>query len=756
MVSPAPVSERPAGPEVREVPVPGVSQHFARVDAASGASARPASDSPEGEALAAEAVATLAAHAPLPEVVTTCEGCDADCAFVAHVSLEPRPRVEARMPVTGHPAGAERLCGRGKRRLGMPFVGEERVTHPLRRRPDGTFEQVSWEEAYAGIAQSLRGLIERHGARSLALTTGVSSYFRWYGARLMAALGSPNVYGVNGACESCRVTGWQHTLGYSPESDLENTDYIVYLGRSLVDSGSVAHGSAVAAARARGAGVVTVDPRRNSTVDEATEWLKIRPGHDLALLLGIAHVLIEESLYDRDFVAAHTTGFEEFARAMEPYTAAWAARECDVSEDAVLRVARGLGEHRPRSVVDCGFHGGIGVAYVNGTQTARMIALVDALLGDYGQPGGNLNPVRGLKLGELDPARFPAPPVPAGPKVGADRYPLVEPNAGLCTTIGESIELGELRGLVAYASNPAVGYGNTREWLRMLSELELLVCIDIRMTETARLAHYVLPDVSFLECDRGVGVHGTGLVYHAQALPVLHPDTRPATRIFRELAAELGVGEYFSFTDDDLARARIAPFGADLDALRERGFWDTGADLGRRTGEPVIDTPDGKIAFASEVWERAGLGRTPFWQPPLVEPGPDEFRLIAGNSPFESHTSTRMLTGRDGDPARARMAGVWMNDERAAQMGIADGEEVEVVSELGRDRVIAHVTPDIHPSALFTTSSPGGRSGKNAGKREAKDALGVGPLDHTPLRCDRLTGAALTQENVVRVERLPR
>lgn len=702
---------------------------------------------------ASQASAAGAPANPAP-VVTTCGGCDAQCAFFATVSPQ-TGRVEATLPVPGHPCEAPRLCGRGKRRLGMPYFGDDRVLHPLKRQADGTFAPIGWDQAYAEIAARIQGLIAEHGPTSLACTTGVSSYFHFYAQRLLAALGSPNVYGVNGACESSRVTGWRHTLGHSPDSDLAHTDYIVYLGRSLVDSASVSTGDLVREARERGAGIVSVDPRRNSTVDQATEWLKIRPGHDLALLLGIAHVLIEEDLYDHAFVAAHTTGFDEFARAMEPYTAAWAARECDIAEGDVLRVARGLGNARPRSVVDCGFHGGIGVAYLNGTQTARMIALVDALLGNYGQQGGNLNPPRQLHLGTLDPREFPTPPAPTAPKTGADRYPLVEPNAGLCTTIGESIELGEIHALIAYASNPAMGYGNAGAWMRMLGKLDLLVCIDIRMTETAMLADYVLPDVTFLECDRGVGIKGSGLYYRSHALEPLHPDTRPADRIFRELAEALGVGRYFSFTPDDLARAQIAPYGVDLDDLRRTGFYDTGIDLGGRTGEPVIDTPDGKIAFASEVWEQTGLGRTPCWQPPLVEPGAGEFRLISGNNPFESHTSSHLLAGKKGDPAHERMAGVWMHTSRAAELGICEGETVEVVSDLGRDRVIAHVTDDIHPSALFTSAAPGGRSGKFAGKSEAGEgAMGVGPLDHTPLRYDRLTAAALTQENVVRVEKL--
>ncbi len=717
-------------------------------------------------------------------VFTTCQGCYSDCAM--RVLLQEDNQLEVEMPVEGHPCRADRLCGRGKRRLALPDSTQDRVTQPLRRRPDGSFEPIGWDDAYREIADRLLAVIGEHGARSLALTTGVPSYYAWYAQRFLWALGSPNLYTADAACEASRVTAWLHTLGYSPESDLAHTDYIVYFGRSPMDAASVTMADEVARARERGAKVIVVDPRRNSTVDQATRWLKVRPGHDLAVLLGIAHVLIEEDLYDHEFVDKYTTGFDEFAAAMRPYTAAWAACEADVSEQDILDVARELGAARPRALVDCGFHGGLGVAYVNSTQTSRMVALVDALLGSYGKPGGSLAPERSIRLGELDPGRFPSPACPTEPKVGADRHPLVDQQRGLCTTIGESIELGELHALIAYASNPATGYGNARDWMRMLSKLDLIVAVDIRLSETARIADYVLPEVTYLESDRGVGVSGPFLYYRAQAMPVLHPQTKPADRIFRELAAACGVGKYFSFTAQDLALAQVAPFvpeGQDacdyLSQLRERGFIDTGVELAGRTGEPEIATPDGKIAFASDEWARAGQGRTPQWMPPMVEPllgpGSGEFRLIGGNNPFASHTSSHALVngarqtgenrsrpGRDLEQARQMyqkasdaMAAVWLHEDRAAQLGICDGDIVEVSSREGSDRAVAHLTRDLHPAALFTVASPGARSGMHARARAAvAGELGVGPLDHTPLRTDRLSGAALTQENVVHVRRV--
>ena len=321
--------------------------------------------------------------------------------------------------------------------------------------------------------------------------------------------------------------------------------------------------------------------------------------------------------------------------------------------------------------------------------------------------------------------RFATPPMPREPKLGSERYPLVDPVRGLCTTIGQSILAGDLRGLIVYASNPGAGYGNAQAWLSILQQLDLLVTIDIRWSETARASDFVLP--------------------------VQHDDTRPGREIFTGLAQACGVGEYFQFTSDDLAAAQVAPFGIDLAALKERGWADTGVALPSRTGEPAIPLDGGKIALASDVWERAGLGRVPNWIAPMVEPGPGMFRLISGNRPFESHTSRR-LAAQGAAEAGSDLDAVQMNADAATRMGIADGEIVELVSDMGRDRVRVETTPYLHPACIFTSAAPGGRSfGADAGGAQA---LGVGPLDHTPLRWDPLTGAALTQENAVRVEKI--
>lgn len=145
------------------------------------------------------------------------------------------------------------------------------------------------------------------------------------------------------------------------------------------------------------------------------------------------------------------------------------------------------------------------------------------------------------------------------------------------------------------------------------------------------------------------------------------------------------------------------------------------------------------------------MGRVPDWIAPMVEPGPGMFRLISGNRPFESHTSRR-LAAVGAAEAGSDLDAVQMNADAAARMGIANGEVVELVSDMGRDRVRVETTPYLHPACIFTSAAPGGRSfGTGA---DGAHALGVGPLDHTPLHWDPITGAALTQENAVRVEKI--
>ena len=162
------------------------------------------------------------------------------------------------------------------------------------------------------------------------MTLGVPSFDRYWAYRFMHALGSPNVYGADGACEVSRLTGWEHSLGYSPASDLAHTDCIMYLGRSIVDSSTMGAVDALNDARRRGAKIIVVDPRRSGSAALADRWLRVRPGCDLALLLGIAHVLIAEDLYDYEFVTRYTTGFDELAQAASAWTPEWAESMCDV------------------------------------------------------------------------------------------------------------------------------------------------------------------------------------------------------------------------------------------------------------------------------------------------------------------------------------------------------------------------------------------------------------------------------------------
>ena len=195
--------------------------------------------------------------------------------------------------------------------------------------------------------------------------------------------------------------------------------------------------------------------------------------------------------------------------------------------------------------------------------------------------------------------------------------------------------------------------------MSILQRLDLLVTIDIRWSETARASDFVLPDVTYLEADRGVGtvagVNDARVFYRNAVLPVQHDDTRPGREIFAGLAQACGAGEYFQFTSDDLAAAQVASFGINLDELKERGWADTGVALPSRTGEPVIPLDGGKIALASDVWERAGLGRVPGWIAPMVEPARGCFASLAATVPL-----SRILRAGSRPKVPLRLDRTWM------------------------------------------------------------------------------------------------
>ena len=438
-----------------------------------------------------------------PEVKMTptlCDGCGNWCAINVYTRGGRIWKAEGN-PIAGNNMG--RVCAKGHALLHEVY-SKDRIKSPLKRLGPNKFVPISWEQAYKEIGAKVKQISGEHGAQSLfwlQYPEGNAAL----GHLFMQSLGSPNVFSHATTCFLPRNIGWWLTVGSAkPEHDFANSRFIMLLGRNPGAGLHLRQLRELASAREHGARIVAVDPRCSESAAVAHQWVRIRPGTDLAMMLAVAHVMIKENLYQKDFVEKFTEGFDEFARQVQPYTPSWAEEKTSVPRDVIVDLAREMGGAAPRAVIHVGYHGAMGTQYKNSLQLVRTVACVNGLMGNYNQPGGLFEPPK-AKLGKPDPARFPAPPKVEGPMVDGssdpERYPLTPMGHGMCHAIPELAIEGKLKAGFVYHNNPLRTNPNPARVIEGYRKLDLLVSFDYVLSETASISHYVLPESFYLERD---------------------------------------------------------------------------------------------------------------------------------------------------------------------------------------------------------------------------------------------------------------
>lgn len=403
------------------------------------------------------------AAAAEPAVTVTapslCNGCSSKCGLIATT-------VDGQLwTLKGnevHPYSKGRICGRGHGLAQMAY-SDERVTQPLRRKDDGTFEPIDWDTAFKEIGAKVQDIIAKNGPESLAIIQDPRPSGKQYSARFMNALGSANVYAHSSSCNLSKESAYQLTIGATGYSnDFANAKMVMFIGRSYGDGIRPSSVQSLADAAEHGTRVVIVDPRLNNSGIFASDWVPINPGTDLALLMAMANVLIEEDLYDHDFVEQNTYGFEEFAEQAKEYTPEWAEKITDVPAETIQELARSMAKAAPAASIESGWRSVIGCSYKNSFETARAITAINSLLGCWGAKGGALI-TSSPKAGAIEDARFKAPAKPAAKRIGDAEYPLVLASAGTNVAALQATLEGEIKGLFFYNSNAAKGYAQPKK-----------------------------------------------------------------------------------------------------------------------------------------------------------------------------------------------------------------------------------------------------------------------------------------------------
>lgn len=686
-------------------------------------------------------------------VPTFCELCFWNCGVLAHVKDGKVTKLEGNPK---HPLSRGRLCPRGTAGTGLLY-DPDRLRSPLIRtagRGEQQFKAVSWSDALDETAMRLLDIRQKYGPEALAL------YSHGYGGSwfktLMKAYGTGNVAAPSFAqCRGSRQTAFQLTFGAdsgSPEAtDIEHARVLTLIGSHLGENMHNTQVQDLARSIEHGHELVVVDPRFSVAASKARYWLPIKPGTDIALLLAWMHVIVEEGLYDRDYLEKYAVGFDELKAHLADKTPQWAWVRTGIEAETIVETARFIAGARPASLV----HPGRRTAwYGDDTQRGRAIAILNALLGSWGRQGGFFLPA-GFKVPAL-----PHPPYDHKPRLPADMPKgVVYPFAGMPLAHGlrDASIPGtadyDIKAWMVYGTNLVQALPETDKTIQALQNLDFMVAIDVLPAEIVGWADVVLPEATYLERYDDLHAPPWRQPYVAMRQPAVEPmyDSKPGWWIAKELAKRMGLGHHFAFDDvEQYLAERTELAGIDLMELAE-----TGVVLGKEepvTIEeglvPTFDTPSGRIELYSQQMADAGLPPMPEFTPP-DEPGPDQFRLLFGRAPMHTfgRTTNNRLLGR----VMAENT-LWLNARRAEELGLSTGDMVTLVNQDGARSLPIQVqaTQRIRPDCVYMVhgfghDAKGLTFGRNRG---ASDSTLV-----TRTRIDPAMGGTGMNVNFVRIER---
>ncbi|CAA0127904.1 Formate dehydrogenase H [Mycolicibacterium vanbaalenii] len=715
--------------------------------------------------------------------VTYCRICEALCGMIATVE---DGRLQSLRPDPDNPLSRGRACPKG-----VAFADiqndTDRVLAPLRRRADGTFEQVSWDDALDDIAGRLTRIVAEHGGSAVGQYFGNPIAFGYatglWSGMFLTRLGGHHQYSSGSQDINSRFVASKLLYGAAsqiPFPDLPRTDFLFMLGANPL----VSHGSAVRSPRIRddlsaitrrGGRVVVVDPRRTETA-RAYEHLPVRPDSDAWLLLSMLQVIFSEDLADTDALIAQTTGWQTLRHIAAGFPPEDTQPRTGVDAEVLRGIARDFAT------------AGSAVAYGRtGACLGRHGTLVSFLLDALSIVTGNLDREGGMLFSQ---AVIPLEDM--GEKAGRLTYNSARSRIGdlpevistyPAALIAEEIITpgdGQLRALFVTAGNPVLTVPNGPMLEKALDELDLLVSLDLYVNETNRHADYVLPATTFLERhDVPYSfANCSPTVFIQAAEPVFAPygQARNEWEVFDELARRMGLSlfaagplERFNAVLHWLDRhgigritprrlvellMRIGPYG-DRFGLRRKGINPRklkanphGIVLAEhaRTGirAAAVRQPESKVVLAPEeiLTEVCSLGDRHPDDPdfPLMAIGMREMR--SQNSWM--HNSPTLMKGNRRHRARIHPAD-------AAAAGLSEGATVRITSPHGAIETEVHITDEMSPGTVAIPHGWGHQGGWQLANRAG--GANVNELtSNDAADLERLAGMSVLNGVAVRIE----
>ena len=673
----------------------------------------------------------------LTQIESVCPYCGVGCALTYHVDKQANQIAY----VDGRDGGSNhfRLCVKG--RYGFDYTSHhQRLTRPLIRResfcpkgplsPDvrgdaGTwqrkpggivdydtvmpaFREASWDEALDLAAARLKNIRDTHGSGALAgfgsaKCSNEEAYL--FQKLVRTAFGTNNVDHCTRLCHASSVAALMETIGSGAVTntfrDVHNAEVALLTGTNTTANHPVAATFFKQAAK-KGTKLIVVDPRRPDIADQAAIYCRIKPGSDVAFYNALMHVIIEEDLHDRQFVARRTEGFEDLRAMVSEYAPQRAASVCGIDAETIRQVARTIGAARTMMIF-----WGMGISqHTHGTDNARCLISLCLITGNVGRPGTGLHPLRGQNnvQGASDSGLIPMV-YPDYQPVGDDQVrrkfeqawgvPL-DPKPGLTVVeITRAALEGRIKGMYMLGENPFLSDPNINKVRKALSNLEFLVVQDIFLTETAEFADVVLPASSFMEktgtytnTDRRVQIGRTALEPPGEA--------RVDWQVICQIAARMGYPMHY-----DSPEAVFAEFAGLTKNYNGLNYEVLGTS-GKLWPCPDPKNDGGVQVLFGDAFP-SGRGKlVPCEFLPARELPDAEYPFILNTGRLLEHWHTGSMTRRSRAlDAIAPEARVSIHPDDLSELRVQDGDPVKVSSRRGTITLKCQSSMAVSPGSVF-------------------------------------------------------
>lgn len=635
-------------------------------------------------------------------IETLCPFCGVGCQTDVHV----RDNVILHVDGRDGPANESRLCVKG--RFGYDYIHHDgRLTRPLIRRDDAPkhadleiapdqidtyFRPASWEEALEKAAGGFRDILDREGADAtcgFGSAKGSNEEAYLVQKLVRAGFGTNNVDHCTRLCHASSVAALLEGVGSgavsAPFNAADDADCIIIIGARPTVNHPVAATYFKAAAK-RGAKLVIMDPRRNEMSRLAWKQLSFKPGRDVALLNAMLHVIIDEQLYDRQYVQSMTEGFDELRDRIRDYSPENMQEICGIPAEDIRETARTYATS-PRSII----FWGMGISqHVHGTDNARCLIALALLTGQIGRPGTGLHPLRGQNnvQGASDAGLIPMfypdyiSVENAETRSRMQQFWGTELSGERGLTVVEivnDIHADGIKGMYVMGENPAMSDPDQHHTRSALAMLEHLVVQDIFLTETAWFADVILPASAHAEKE-GTYTNTNRQVQIGRPAVTPPGEARQDWKIIVDLANALGLGwTYQSVSDVFAEMAQIMPSLNNIS-------WDRLQAEGSVTYPCEAPDEDGQdIVFSDSFPTASGRGRiVPADLVPPDELPDDTYPMVLTTGRLLEHWHTGSMTRRSKFlDALEPEAVVSMNGSDIRRLALTPGDSVRVTTRRG-------------------------------------------------------------------------